>query len=284
MVMATLFMLVKLIHSRAGVSLPELMFWRQAGTAIILLCWLVPRGQLGQLRSDRLRAHAARSISGTIGMIANFGAAILLPLAVSTVLGFSTPMFAVVLSAVFLAERVGRWRWLSVALGFAGVLIIARPGAMPVSPLGALAGLGSGFMIALISIQLRDLGRTERPTAVVFWFAAFGSLMLAPILPFVMTAHSPLTWAALAGVGVVGATTHMLLTASLRYGAVSSVIVMDYTVLIWSTLYSEYVFHQSPPANTWIGAPLVVVAGLIIAWREHRRHHDSLLEAQAEAR
>ncbi|HZV09409.1 MAG TPA: EamA/RhaT family transporter, partial [Novosphingobium sp.] len=63
-----------------------------------------------------------------------------------------------------------------------------------------------------------------------------------------------------------------------------SVLVMDYTSLVWTTLFSWLAFAQLPSAATWAGAPLIVAAGLVIAWREHRLHHDALLAAEAEAR
>ena len=61
--------------------------------------------------------------------------------------------------------------------------------------------------------------------------------------------------------------------ASLRYGAVASVIVMDYTALIWSTAFGWAVWNNIPSMATWLGAPLIVAAGLVIAWREHRLNH-----------
>lgn len=111
--LSSLYMLVKLVH-QMGVSLPEIMFWRQAGALPLLTLWVALRGQWWQLRTTRLKSHATRSLMGMFGMLANFGATILLPLAVATVLGFTTPMFAVVLSALMLKERSGRgagWRW-----------------------------------------------------------------------------------------------------------------------------------------------------------------------------
>ena len=72
------------------------------------------------------------------------------------------------------------------------------------------------------------------------------------------------------GLGALGTLAQWLLTAALRYGAVASVMVMDYAQLIWSTAYGWLIFAQLPPATTWLGAPLVVAAGVIIAWREHR--------------
>ena len=274
LMVSTLFMLVKLA-GKTGVSLPEIMFWRQAIPLPLILGWMAARGRIDHLATRRLPSHAGRAVSGTIGMVCNFGASMLLPLAVATVFNFTTPLFAVVLGAGLLHEQVGRWRWLAVLLGFLGVLVIAQPGsagAAAIPPLGAAAGLGSGFMVALISIQIRDLGKTEQSMATVFWFSLFGTLFTAPFLPFVMEHHTSAQWLMLCGIGVVGASGQILMTSALRYGAVASVIVMDYSALIWTTIYSRHIFHQSPPSHIWLGAPLIVAAGLVIAWREHRLH------------
>lgn len=278
--LSSLYMLVKLVHQN-GVSLAEIMFWRQAGALPLILIWMLARGQMGQLKTTRLKSHATRSAMGMLGMLANFGANILLPLAVATVLGFTTPLFAVVLSALLLKEQVGPWRWLAVALGFAGVLVIARPGAMPIAPLGALVGLASGFMVAVVAIQLRDMGRTEMPLSVVFYFSAFGTLAMLPTLPFTYAHHTPGVWAGILAMGAIGTVAQILITASVRYGPVSTVVVMDYSSLIWMTLYGWLIFGQIPPSSTWAGAPLVVAAGLLITWREHVRHREMLRRPMA---
>ena len=264
-----MFMLVKLA-GQSGIKLPELMFWRQAVPTVMILLWLGTTGQMHRLQTSRLSSHFRRASYGMVGMAFTFGAAMLLPLAVSTIFGFTTPLFAVILAATVFHGNVGKWRWLAVLLGFAGVLVIARPSAMPVSPLGAFAGLGAGFMVALVSHQLRDMGRTEATIATVFYFGLFGMVAMLPTLPFVVTSHSVAQWAILAGVGATGLAGQMLMTAALRYGSVASVIVMDYTSLIWTTLYGWHVFGQMPPSTTWMGAPLIIAAGLVIAWREHQ--------------
>lgn len=269
---ATMFMLVKLA-GESGVALPEVMFWRQAVTLPVLFGWLAYAGRIGTLRTTRIGAHARRAGVGTFGMVCNFGAATLLPLAEATTLGFTTPLFAVILGAMVLNEAVGPWRWAAVVLGFIGVLVIAQPGHVPIPPLGAAAGLGAGLMVAIISYQIRDLGRTEAPIATVFYFALFGSLIMAPFQPFVMTAHSPQQWAILIGVGLVGTFGQLLITSALRHGAVTSVIVMDYTSLIWALLFGWLVWGQLPVAATWLGAPLIVAAGLLILWRERLHAH-----------
>lgn len=274
--LATLYMMVKLLHQH-GVPLPEIMFWRQAITLPLLGGWLLMRGKLYSLYTKRLKNHAMRTVTGTIGMVCLFGAQVLLPLPVATILGFTTPLFAVLLTAIVYRSAPGMLRWLAVALGFAGVLIITAPAgggasmAGSISPLGLAAGLCSGFLVAVISLQIRDLTSTETPISVVFYFALFGTLLtLIPMLLY-RTPHPAMVWAGIIAMGVVGTLAQVLMTAALRFGSAASVLVMDYATLIWTTFYGWAIFEQLPPAHTWAGAPLIVAAGMMIALREHRR-------------
>lgn len=268
--MATLTMLVK-YASDIGIALPEIMFWRQAVTVPVVILGLWATSSLGRLRTNRFRSHGLRALTGMCGMLCGFGAATLLPLAEATTLSFTTPLFAVILTALILRNYVGPWRWLSVLCGFIGVIIIAQPGHGTIPLFGALVGLTGAFLVAIISFQLRDLGRTEEPIQITFWFAAFGAPLMGVFLPFFMTAHTPWQWMVLMAVGLVGTAAQFLLSASLRYGAVVSVLIMDYTALIWSTLYGWLIWDRLPPAAMWIGAPLIIMAGTIIVWRERVR-------------
>lgn len=103
---------------------------------------------------------------------------------------------------------------------------------------------------------------------IVFWFAAISTVCSAPFMPFVSKAHGWLNWLILFGIGLAGIWGQLMITMALRLGKVSSVIVMDYSALIWATLLGWLLFATLPPATTWIGAPLIVVSGIIIAWRE----------------
>lgn len=268
-VLSIMLVLVKLADE-SGVHLAEILFWRQMPTIPILLLWFWLRGTVGSLNTTRLGAHVQRAAYGLVGMALNFAAVTLLPLAEATSFNFTSAIWAVILSALLLEERVGPWRWTAVIAGFIGVLVIAQPGDGHIPLAGALVALGAAFMIALISIQIRDLGRTEQPLTIVFYFSAMSLPVLALAMPYVMTAHTPHQWvllAALAGFGLAG---QLLLTTALRYGAVASVIVMDYSALFWATLFGWAVFDRLPSFSTWLGAPLIVGAGLLIAWREHR--------------
>lgn len=266
---STLLMLVKLAGDN-GIALPEVMFWRQVVTVPSLLLWLWWAGRMDLLRTRRPGAHFGRAAVGMTNMVFNFGAAMLLPLAVSTTIGFTTPLFAVLLAALVLREHVGPWRWTAVALGFAGVLVIAQPTGDVLPPLGVAAGLVAAFMIAVINYQIRDLGKTEHPLTTVFWFGVFGTAVTATVLPFFATAHTWEHYVLLFGIGAFGTAGQLFLTASLRHGAVASLVVIDYTALVWATIYGWAIWDRLPPAATWLGAPLIVGAGLVIAWRERR--------------
>lgn len=265
-VLATLTMGVKYTVD-SGVAFTGVLFWRQVLTVPILFGWLALHRQTMRLKTKRLPAHFRRALLGTVGMAFTFGAPVLLPLAEATVLGFTTPVFAVIFSALLLKERVGPYRWAAVVVGFAGVLVIARPdGHLPL--FGSLVGLCAGLMVALISIQVRDLTRTDEPLSIVFWFAALSTPVLALFLPFTATGHTPEQWLLLMGLGMLGCAGQLLLTASLRYGQVASVIVMDYSALGWAALYGWAIWGDVPAPSLWLGAPLILAAGLIIVWRE----------------
>jgi len=267
--LATMSALIKLASQR-GIHLLEIMFWRQAITIPIALSWVMATGGIGMLATKRPGTHLIRGLYGTIGMVLNFGAVILLPLAEATTMSFTAPIWAVILSTLLLKEKVGIWRWSAVALGFVGVLVIAQPGGGHIPLFGALVGIGGAFMVALISIQIADLNRTDQPLTIVFYFALFSAPLTAIALPFVATTHDWHGWLLLLGIGLAGSAGQLLLTAALRFGKVASVIVMDYSALFWATLYGSLLFGVLPPASTWLGVPLIVAAGLVIAWREHR--------------
>jgi drug/metabolite transporter (DMT)-like permease len=195
--LATMSALIKLAAGR-GIHLLEIMFWRQFLTIPIVLAWVLATSGITSLATHRPGTHFLRGLYGTIGMVLNFGAVILLPLAEATTINFTVPIWAVLLSIVLLKERVGIWRWSAVILGFAGILVIAQPGGGHFPLYGALVALGGAFMIALISIQIADLNRTERPLTIVFYFALFSAPLAALSLPFVATRARPARLAAVA--------------------------------------------------------------------------------------
>jgi drug/metabolite transporter (DMT)-like permease len=221
----------------------------------------------------RLLAHARRAATGLFGMIFTYGAVLLLPLAEATTLGFTAPVFAVLIALVVLREKIGPYRWGAVAMGFAGVIVVMQPFTgldEGVTLAGIAVGLMAPLMVALISFQIQELNTTENPWSIVFWFAALTTPVAALGLPFVIAAHDPLTWLVIIAMALVGAAAQVLLTTSLRFGSAAVILPMDYTALLWASLYGYYLFDRAAPAALWLGAPLIIGAGLLIAWRERQ--------------
>jgi drug/metabolite transporter (DMT)-like permease len=163
-----------------------------------------------------------------------------------------------------------------VFIGFAGVAIIAQAGgtgAQHVSLAGLAVGLLAALLIALATIQIRSLTRTESSIATVFYFALLGAPAAALFLPFFATDHDAQDWALLLGIGTLGTCAQFCATASLRFAPISTVMAMDYTAIIWTTLIAWIVWETLPGLALMLGAPLIVAAGLIITWREslHKR-------------
>lgn len=272
-----MYAMVKLVDA-AGVHIVESLFWRQAVIMPLLALWALTHGGLSMFRTQRLGVHARRAAMGLTGMVFNFGGMIYLPMAEATTINLSVPIFAVIFAALFLHEPTGRARWSAVVAGFIGVVIVLNPTSMLAGGLsgdhgiGTLIALGGAIMTALVTIQVRDLGRTESATAIVFWFSLFSLIPLGLLLPFFVTAHSAGVWALLIGLGLLGAVAQMSLTGALRLAPVAVVTPMDYSSLLWSIACGWWLFGTTPADTTWLGAPLIIASGLFIAWREHRRH------------
>jgi drug/metabolite transporter (DMT)-like permease len=258
------------LASDAGVKLPEIMFWRQFLALPVILLWIVAQPGLASLRTSVLNIHARRTVLGLMAMSCTFGALVLLPLAEATTFSFTVPIFATILGALFLGERVGLHRWAAVLAGFAGVVIVLQPGQAPIPLGGAAVGLAAAFMVGVTSLQIRALGRTEPAHTTVFWFTVLSVPPLALILPFVMVPHDAREWMLLAAIGTLGGLGQLCMTASLRFAPVSTVVVVDYSALLWSTLFGWLIWDHVPAAATWAGAPIIIASGLYIALREHR--------------
>jgi drug/metabolite transporter (DMT)-like permease len=275
---ATMGLLAKLAEAR-GATLFEILFWRQFASAILVAILLAGGPGLASVRTSRFGAHVIRTVVGQTSMCFVFGAIVMLPLAESTTIGFCMPIFATVLGALVLKEPTGWRRWLAVGVGFLGIVIVAQPGSGHIPIAGALIGLTGAFLTAVVSILLRQIGRTEAPTTTVFWFSLLSLVPLAPAYAMVARWHDGMTFAILIGVGLFGGAAQVAITSSLRFGRVSTVVPFDYTAILWATLFGWLAFDRLPTPATWIGAPIIVASGLYIVWRERTRHVQEVRQA-----
>ena len=277
--LAAMFALVKLAATR-GVNLVESLFYRQVGSALCAVGLVAAGPGFASLRTRRVGAHVGRMALGLTAMALNFLAMIMLPLAEATAIGFTVPIFSTVLAAILLGEATGRWRWGAVAAGFLGVLIIVQPGSGDVALTGAGVALLAALLTAAVTVVIRRLGATERASTTVFWFAFSSLVPLGLLMLGFVQQHDATTWAVLGGLALAGGLAQLTLTQSLRLAPVALVMPMDYTSLLWATLLGAWLFSELPTRWTWVGAPVIILSGLIIVWREHRLARRAALEAQ----
>ncbi len=269
--LAIMFAFVKLAGEQ-GVHVTESLFYRQL-IAMPLICFLIWRSQVGwpSIISNKHRLHILRSILGIFAMGLNFWAMTLLPLADATTISFTVPIFATLFAALILREKVGIRRWSAILIGFVGVLIVIQPGGSLIPAFGAAVALAGALVTASVTLVIRMLGRTETSVVTIFWFSVYTLPALTICAYIYGGGHDAKTWGYLLGIGIFGALGQLSITQSLRYAPVSTIVPMDYSALIWATIFGIVIFGQFPGLSIWIGAPIIIGSGLFIAWREHMK-------------
>ncbi len=267
--------MIKLGHE-AGINLVELIFYRFLLGLPPILAWIALTRNFGAWRTRRPGAHFARSAIGLSTMALAFGALAFLPLAEATTIGFVAPSFSVILSALILRESVGRHRWTAVGLGFIGVLVIVRPAGTDLPAAGIALALGAAFGVALVTITIRQISRTESAPTTVLWFTALSIIATATLMPAFAEGHDGREWLILIGLGLAGGTGQLFLTASLRLAPVPVVVPFDYSQLLVAVLLGWLIWDTHPPTSTWAGAAVIVASGLYTLYREHRLGRDRL--------
>jgi drug/metabolite transporter (DMT)-like permease len=262
--------------SADGVSAIEMLFYRSLFGMPVVLIWLTLGPGIGAIRTRRPGAHLIRSLIGLTGILTYFNALILLPLADAATIGFTAPILATILSALVLREKVGIHRWGAVLLGFIGVAIVVRPGGDALSHTGIMFALLSALGTAGVAITIRQIGGTEHPGAIVFWFFFVCAIVSGIGMIFYGHAHGGMTTIILIIAAIFGASAQLLMTMSLRVAPISVVAPFDYTQIIWASLLGWVVWASVPTMNTLAGAALISASGLYTALRERRLHLERL--------
>ena len=256
-----------------GIPLAQLVLFRNLFAMPLLLLMLHRSGGWHLLRPRHPWRHAQRSVAGLCGMCGAFIGFTHLPLATATVLGFTMPFFLTVLSVIFLGERVGWRRWGAVAVGFAGVLLVARPGAeaaaLPIFPVVAVLVGALAWAVSMMSI--RRLGEAgEHGVTIVLWFAIFTSVVSAVATVPVWVQPDGRQWALLVGLGVISAVAQLLMTEAYRRGETTLLAPFEYVALFWTMMLGAALWGEWPSWLDLAGFAVLVGAGLFIWWREVR--------------
>jgi drug/metabolite transporter (DMT)-like permease len=225
------------------------------------------RGGLSRLRTQRLRLHVLRGLLGVGGGLLAFYAYSQLPLADAYAIIFTTPLMITALSLPLLGEPVGWRRWSAVAVGFAGVLIMLRPGVAPIG-VGALAALGGACLSALSILMVRRLGTTESTASIALYSNLTVVLIAGALQPFGGIVPVALDLCLMAAAGLIGGTALLVLIEAYRRAPAALVAPFQYSQMIWAILLGFLVWGDTPEAAKLFGAAVVAASGLFILYRE----------------
>lgn len=253
------------------IPLAEIVFFRNAVGLLPVMVAVYWTGGLGNLRTERLAGHFGRAVVGLSAMSLLFLSFAMLPLADATAINYTAPLFLTALSAPLLREKVGIYRWSAVLAGFAGMLVMLRPGD-GVLETGALVALAAAFLQAMAMVAVAQLSRTESSTTIVFYFTAITTVLAALPLPWLWVApQSALDWGLLAGIGLIGGCAQLCLTRAYAHAQAAVIAPFTYASLLWATLFGYLFWGDVPDTQTLLGAGVVAASGVFIVFREARR-------------
>jgi len=238
---------------------------------IIILPILLWNG-LGTVKTSSIKLQVIRGGVGGVCMLCMFTGFSLVSLPEATSLLFTVPIFATILSVMFLSERVGIKRWGAIFLGFAGILVITRPDIS--LNLGHLLLLSAAILWSISIVIAKKLTEKDTIISITFW-QAMGCVPLALIASLFVWETPTLTQLlyllGIAGLGTLG---HALVYASLKLGKVSFLLPLDYIRIIWSTLLGFLLFGSLPTLYLYAGTFLIISATAFISYREIQKNKE----------
>lgn len=266
-VFATHDVFIKILGSQYSVF--QLIFFSSLLSFPLATLMLMRDSTAGTLRPVNPGWVASRTIASSLGAVCAFYAFSVLPLAQVYALIFAMPLLITIMSIPILKERVSMHRWIAVLVGLAGVLVVLRPGSSDLN-LGHAAALGAACFAAFGSVVLRRVGREER--AVV--------IMLYPLLSNFIISGIALSWVyepmPVEHLGMVGLIALFAFIAGLlliaAYNAADAAIVapMQYSQILWASLFGFTLFNETIDAQTLIGSGIIILSGVYIVFRESK--------------
>jgi len=249
----------------------QVVWARYTGAFVLALFIFNPVSRPGLMRTKRPALQIARSAMLLCSTITNFLAFRYLQLDQALAILFSTPFMVAILAGPMLGEWIGWRRWVAILVGFAGVLLVTRPGVGDVH-WAALYSVASAVFYALYIVATRVLSRSDSSDTTLFYSNLVGAIAMLPVLPFVWkTPDDPFIIFLMVAFGAFGSFGHYLLIAAHRLAPASALAPFMYTQLVWATGLGYLVFGDVPNHWTLAGAAVVVASGLYLLHRERVR-------------
>jgi drug/metabolite transporter (DMT)-like permease len=255
----------------ANYSVVEIAWARYAGHFFYMLIVFAPRRGPRLLVSSRPVLQLVRSSLLFLSTAIYVSALGYIPLATAAAIGFMSPFIVTALAPFVLGEKVGLRRWVSVALGFAGAMVVIRPGAGAVSA-AALLVLGSATSSALYQLMTRKLAAHDPAETSITYIAMAGFLLASVALPFTWkTPETALDLLLFVGLGIFGGFGHYFMVRAYELAPAPLIAPFNYAQLIGSVILGVAVFGQFPDLWTWVGSAIIVGTGIYLLLREGRR-------------
>ncbi len=257
----------------------ELIFFRSLFCTLGMMPWLARSG-LGALRTSRLRLHLARCGSVYLGGVLWVYALARLPMADVNALNFTSPLFVVLIAMLVLGDRAGLHRWITLGIGFAGTLVILRPGATVVSP-AALITIASAFMFGVGHALTRAMANTENPNVnIIYLYGLQTFLSFVPaLLLWVWPEPHDVLWMVAVALCTLGA--QQCIVRSLTTAPASLVMPFNFLQLPMVALLGLVLYGETSSVWTWLGAAVILAANYDLARREGRAERRARDEAAA---
>ena len=241
---------------------------RYLGSFLLVSLFFNPWTKAGLLRTRSLKLQCGRALCLVAATICSFFALKYLRLTEATSITFASPLVVALLAGPILGERLGAQRLAAVLVGFAGVLVVTRPGVGGLHA-AALLAVAAACANALYSLATRLVAANDASETTLFYTGLVGSVVFLPVTPFVWAwPASPLVWLLLAGLGGFGALGHWLLILAHRRAPASVLAPFFYAQLLWATALGFLVFGEVPDRWTVLGGAIVMGSGLYLVSRE----------------
>jgi drug/metabolite transporter (DMT)-like permease len=254
-------------HLGARHPVPMLVWSRYTVHFLLMVIFLAPSMRLRLVTTTRPARQIVRAICLLFTTFFAMAAFARMPLAETTAIVFAAPLLVTLLARPVLGEQIGTLRWAAVIIGFAGVLLIARPGSGLVTD-GILLALAAAVCYALYQILTRQLSSTETSVTMLFYTALIGTIGMSLALPWIWTGQMPglLDALMIASLGIYGGVGHFLLIKAFRDAPASVLSPILYVQLILATLMGWIVFGHFPDSAALLGILTIAVAGAVIAF------------------
>ncbi len=252
-----------------GMPAAQIAFFRYFGHGVVSTALMLRRADAFSI-PPHFFLVVLRALLLVAATLSNFYILRILPLTVISAIMFSSPVIVCFVSALFLREKVGIWRWSAILFGFIGVLIVIQPFGESFHPAMFMAVMNA-FFLALYSLITRQLAGKVSTDVMQFWMGLIGMVLLLP--PAVLLWQSPssmLEWAILLCIGVIAWAGHQWLTTAHRFATANTLMPFTYSFLIYLTILSYIFFDHLPTIWTLLGASVITASGLIIWHREGR--------------